>query len=42
MTTRLEEVVADVHELPDDEHEGAAEVLLMFLREWPDDTWRVA
>ncbi len=42
MTKGLEDVVADVRELPDDAQDGAAEVLLMFLREWPDDAWRVA
>jgi hypothetical protein len=42
MTKRLEEVVADVRELPAEEQDRVAEALLAFLREWQDDTWRVA
>lgn len=37
MTKRLEEVVADVRELPEDEQDRVAEALLAFLREWQDD-----
>ena len=36
MIRRLEEVVADLRELPEDEQERAAEVLLMFLHEAQD------
>jgi hypothetical protein len=42
MTKRLEEVVADVRELPAEEQDRVAEAVLTFLREWQDDTWRVA
>jgi hypothetical protein len=42
MTKLLEEVVADVRELPEDEHNRVVEALLAFLREWQDDTWRLA
>jgi hypothetical protein len=41
MTKLLEEVVADVRELPDDEQERVAQALIAFLREWQDDTWQV-
>lgn len=42
MTKRLEEVVADVRELPAEEQDRIAEAVLAFLREWHDDTWRMA
>jgi hypothetical protein len=42
MTKRLEEVVADVRELSEDEQDRVAEALLMFLSELQDDTWQVA
>jgi hypothetical protein len=42
MTKRLEEVVADVRSLPEDEQDRVAEALLALLREWQDDAWRVA
>jgi hypothetical protein len=38
MTKRLEEVVADVRELSEDEQDRVAEALLVFLREWQDET----
>ena len=41
MTKRLEEVVADVRELSEDEQERIADALLALLREWQDD-WRAA
>ena len=37
MTKRLEEVVADVRELPEEEQDLAAEALLVFLRGSEDD-----
>ena len=42
MTKRLEEVVAEVRELPADEQERVANALLTFLSELQDDTWRMA
>jgi hypothetical protein len=42
MTKRLEDVVADVQELTEEEQDRVAEAVLTFLRELQDDTWRVA
>ena len=42
MTKRLEEVVADVRELPAEEQDRVADAVLTLLREWQDDTWQVA
>lgn len=42
MSKRLEEVVADVRELPPEEQDRVADALLTLLREWQDDTWLVA
>jgi hypothetical protein len=42
MTKRLEEVVSDVRQLPEDEQDRVAEAVLTFLRGWQDDTWRAA
>jgi hypothetical protein len=38
MTKRLEEVVADVRELSEDEQDRVAEAVLTFLRELQDET----
>ena len=42
MTKLLDTVVADVRDLPADEQDRIAKALLTFLREWEDDTWRLA
>ena len=42
MTKRLEEVVADVRELPEEEQDRVAEAVLTLLRELQDETWRMA
>ena len=42
MTKRLEEVVADLRELPEDEQDRAANALVMFLRGWQDGTGLLA
>ena len=42
MTKRLEEVVADVRELPEEEQDRVADALLTFLTELQDDTLLVA
>jgi hypothetical protein len=42
MTKRLEEVVADVRELPADQQDRVADALLKFLSELQDDGWRLA
>ena len=36
MTKWLEEVVADLRELPEDEQDRAAEALVAFLSEWQE------
>jgi hypothetical protein len=42
MTKQLEEVVADVRELPAEDQDRVAEAMLLFLREWRDDGWHLA
>jgi hypothetical protein len=42
MTKRLEEVVADVRELPAEEQDRVADAVLALLRELQDDTWQMA
>ena len=42
MTKRLDEVVADVRELSEDEQDRIADAMSAFLREWQDGPWRVA
>jgi hypothetical protein len=42
MTKRLDEVVADVRELSEDEQDRIADAMSAFLSEWQDDPWRVA
>ncbi len=42
MSKRLEEVVADVRELPAEEQDRVAEAVLTFLSELQDDTWQAA
>ncbi len=42
ISTQIEEVVADVRELPEDEQDRGAEAVFAFLRQWQDDGWRVA
>ena len=42
MTKRLEEVVADVRELPAEVQDRVAEAVLTFLSELQDDTWQAA
>jgi hypothetical protein len=42
MTKQLEEVVADVRDLPAEEQHRVAEAVRLFLREWRDDGWHLA